>query len=57
MKFFDLEAVDAETNTIRRLGDLCSGKTATLVVNVASQCEGADVNFEQLEAIYQHLRP
>ena len=33
---WDIPAVDIDGNRIERLGSLCSGKKATLVINVAT---------------------
>jgi hypothetical protein len=51
MNFFDFEGFTIQGQYFTRMGDLCKGKKAVLIVNVASDCELSDTNYKQLVQI------
>ena len=50
--FFDFPSVDIDSNN-SKLGDLCAGKKAILVVNVASKWGLTDSNYKELVQMHE----
>lgn len=45
-------SIDIDGQLINKIGDLCQGKKAILVVNVASLSNYADMNYRSLMELY-----
>lgn len=54
--FFDLPGVTIDGKKVRKMGDMCKGKKATLIVNVASNCALTTQNYEGLVKLYDEYR-
>ena len=54
--FFDAPGVTIDNEKIARMGDLCMGKKAILVVNVASKWGLTDSNYKELVQIYDEFK-
>lgn len=54
--FFDLPGTTLDGKKIKKMGDLCKGKKAILIVNVASNCALTDQNYEGLVDIYNQYK-
>ena len=56
MNFFDKPGVMLDGKKIKRMGDLCKGKKAVLIVNVASYCTLTSQNYEGLVDLYRQYK-
>jgi len=54
--FFDMQGVMLDGKKVRKMREICQGKKAVLVVNVASNCTLTAQNYEGLVDLYRQYK-
>lgn len=54
--FFSLPGTTIDGKKINKMSDLCKGKKATLIVNVASECALTNQNYQGLNDLYNDYK-
>lgn len=54
--FFDLPGTTIDGKHYKKMGDLCKGKKAIMVVNVASDCVLTNQNYQELTELYDEYK-
>ena len=56
MNFFNMPGVMIDGKKVNRMRDLCKGKKAVMIVNVASNCSLTEQNYEGLVDLYSEYK-